>query len=527
MTVLGLAPVTVLVALLVGVALTIAGALLLRTLVRKQVPWWPSVAPPLLLWGTALALLVGSLLEGGPLTWGSTPAHAAANMGWTLVAFFGATALLGIVRTFLHSRVVTEGLGLHIPDLLLDGARYVLWIAMVFLVVGGIWGRTEWFSALFTASAVGTVILGFALQETLANFFAGVALVSERTYGIGDWIWVGDVEGKVLRITRRSTRLRTRVGDIVTMSNRAVLASVIRNATLADPAHAEFVHVSAPYDAPPNTVRDVLQRATRATPEILTDPPPRFRLKTYADSGIDYEVRFCTRDLDRLPDIKSALLVHIWYFFRRAGISFPYPVREVRRLQPGFVAPPITAAAIRRRLVATPLFAELSSDLLDLLVEGTRVVEFGAHQTIIQQGESGSTCYVVDIGHVAALVSDGSSERRVAELGPGELFGELGLLTGKPRTTTVRTQEDARLLEIGAGTMRVALERSPDLAHRLAEVTVLRQAGLLEVRAALDSAAASNIRTESLRLGEAIRRFLTGPVEGARPRGPSSRPPSA
>ena len=75
--------------------------------------------------------------------------------------------------------------------------------------------------------------------------------------------------------------------------------------------------------------------------------------------------------------------------------------------------------------------------------------------------------------------------------------------------------------------MRVALERSPDLAHRLAEVTVLRQAGLLEVRAALDSAAASNIRTESLRLGEAIRRFLTGPVEGARPRGPSSRPPSA
>jgi small-conductance mechanosensitive channel/CRP-like cAMP-binding protein len=519
MTLLGLAPALVLVALLVAAGLTVAGALLLRTLVRRQAPWWPSVAPPLLLWGTAFGLLTGSLLHGGPLTWGEGPDHVAANLGWTLIAFFGATALLGIVRSFLRSRVVTEGLGLHIPELLLDGARYVLWIAMVFLVVGGIWGRTEWFSALFTASAVGTVILGFALQETLANFFAGMALVSERTYAIGDWVWVGDLEGKVLRITRRSTRLRTRVGDIVTMSNRAVSSSVIRNTSMADPAHAEFVVVAAPYDAPPNQVRAVLERAVKATPEILADPAPRFRLKAYADSGIDYEIRFCTRDLDRIPDIKSSLMVHIWYYFRRAGISFPYPVRELRRLEPGFSAPPITPAGIRRRLVATPLFAELSDELLDLLVEGTRVIEYGAQQTVIVQGETGSTCYVVDVGRVAAIVSDGSAERRVAELGPGELFGELGLLTGNPRTTTVRTLEDARLLEIGAGTMRVALERSPDLAQRLAEITVLRRAGLLEVRAALDSAAASNIRSESLRLGEAIRRFLTGHEDAGRPRG--------
>lgn len=507
---LAVSPVAVLVALLVAVALTLGGAFVLRMLVRKQVPWWPSVAAPLLLWGSAIALLVGAALDGMPLGWGAGADHATANIGWSLLVFFGATAMLGVVRTFLTSRLMTDGLGVQIPDLLLDGARYVLWIAMVFLVVGGIWGRTEWFEALFTASAVGTVILGFALQETLANFFAGMGLVSERTYGLGDWIYVGDIEGQVLRISRRTTRLRTRMGDVVTMANRHVAGSIIRNVSRAEPAHAELYVVSAPYDAPPNQVRNVLARAARSTPEILRDPEPRTRIRAYGDSGIDYEVKAWVRDVDRLPDVRATFLAHVWYFFKRAGISFPYPVREVRRLQPGWSAPPITPATIRKHLAGTDLFREMAPELLDLLVEGTRVLEFGANQDVVVQGEGGSTSFVVDTGRVAAILSDGTAERRVAELGPGELFGELALLTGNPRTTTVRTLEDTRLLEIGAGTMRAVLERAPDVAQRLAEITVLRRAGLLESRTALDTQTRSDIRRETLKLGEAIRRFLTG-----------------
>jgi small-conductance mechanosensitive channel/CRP-like cAMP-binding protein len=494
---------------LVGGVLTVAGVLALRTLVRRQVPWWPAVAGPLLLFGPAIGLILGTWREGGPLLFGRG-APVTTNAGWGILVFFGAASVFGIVRSFLQSRIVTEELGIKIPDLLLDGARWIFWMLMLFVVVGLIWRRTEWLTALFTASAVGTVIVGLALQETLANLIAGVSLLSERTYAIGDWVWLGDEEGEVVGISRRSTRLLTRNGDVLVLPNRTVAMGKIRNQSLPTPVHADTVQVVAPFDVPPNRVRLVLRQALREVPAVLADPPPRLRLKRWLEHGLEYEVKLWTKEIAALPDVRSDTLIQAWYHLRRAGIETPVPARELRRGAPiARGAPPdAAAAAVRARLAAVPFFASMPEDLLEALSRGAKVLAYGAGEHVVKQGDAGDACYVVEEGTVAVDVTEGAGSRQVAVLEPGDLFGEMSLLTGEPRTASVRALEDATLVRLGADSLRDALSKAPELANRLAEAASMRREGLAQARASLDAAGRARVDAEKRRLGALIRRFF-------------------
>jgi small-conductance mechanosensitive channel/CRP-like cAMP-binding protein len=496
--------------ILVGVALTAVGVLGLRALLRRRVPWAANVAAPLVLFGPAIGLVLGAFAGGAPLGFWDPAAPWATKIGWGILVFFGAVAVAGVARSFLQSRMVTEELGLKIPALLLDTARWVLWIVMLFVVVGGIWRRTEWFTALFTASAVGTVIVGLALQETFANFFAGMGLLSERVYRIGDWVWIGDEEGEVIGVSRRTTRLRTRQSDLLVLPNRQVAAGKIRNMSKPEPFHAEFAHVTAPLDVPPNRVRLVLRQSLRAVPAVLADPKPRLRLKRYVDGAIEYELKFWTTDLAGLPEVRSDVLIQVWYHFRRAGIEVPHPIRELRRGPPVARerAPDEATAAARARLSTVPFFAAMPDELVGALSRGARVLEYGAGEDVVVQGDAGDACYVIESGSLAVLVSEGGSSRQVAVLEPGDLFGEMSLLTGEPRTATVRALDDARVVRLGAESLKDVLAKAPEQASRLAEAATLRREGLAQAKASLDAAARARVDAEKRRLGELIRRFF-------------------
>lgn len=504
-----------------------------KLLARMKVAWWPSLVAPAAAVGPALGLLAGAWLTRGELAavafW--TPeGHPAARVGWSLLLFFSATGAYGLVTRFLTSRLVVEELGLRIPEVFIDLGRFVLWVIMVFVIVGGIWQRSDLFTALFTAGAATTLVLGLALQDTIKNFIAAWAIVGEGVYTIGDWVWLGEDEGEVVSVTRRTTKLRTRQGDIVTVPNNLVTASKVRNQSRPTRAHAENVRVQAAYDAPPNRVRDCLHRAVREVPKLLQSPAPAFRLRQFADSGVEYEAKVWMDDVGARDDILSELRVQIWYHFQREGIEFPYPVRELRRRVAATEAPEVKARAIFTRLKSVPFFGALPEDVLAVLARDASLVRFGAGERVVLQGEPGDACYVVDDGKLSVLIAEGRTEQQVAVLSTGDLFGEISLLTGEPRGATVRAIGDARLVVVGSSSLRTALERSPELATQLAEVATLRREGLLEARAALDAAARARVDAQSHRLRELIRRFFklpdapTAPAPARPPAGASDRP---
>jgi CRP-like cAMP-binding protein len=230
---------------------------------------------------------------------------------------------------------------------------------------------------------------------------------------------------------------------------------------------------------------------------------------------VEYQVKIWLSDLGRIPDIKSDCLAQIWYHFRREGIEIPLPVREIRRGRAAAAASETAAAgegaSALGRLRSVPFFAALPEDLLLALSAGATVREFGGGERIVRQGDHGDSCYVVDSGRAAVLVGEGPGERQVAVLEPGSLFGEMSLLTGEPRSATVRAQGDVRLLMLSAPALKQALEKSPRLASDLAEVATLRKEGLLEARARLDADARAHVLAASRGLVDAIRRFFKLP----------------
>ena len=108
---------------------------------------------------------------------------------------------------------------------------------------------------LLTTSAVGAVVVGFALQDTLGNAFAGLAIQSERPFKVGHWIKVGDFEGRVAEITWRATKLRTKAGNFVIVPNNIVAKEAITNySEPAAPTRLDL-EVGVSYSSSPHAVK--------------------------------------------------------------------------------------------------------------------------------------------------------------------------------------------------------------------------------------------------------------------------------
>ena len=87
-----------------------------------------------------------------------------------------------------------------------------------------------WFhEQLALTSAVGAAVIGFALQDTLGNAFAGLAIQIDRPFRVGHWITIGSNEGLVTEITWRATKLRTKAGDMAVIPNNIVSKEPIHN----------------------------------------------------------------------------------------------------------------------------------------------------------------------------------------------------------------------------------------------------------------------------------------------------------
>src|SRR5687767_4384348 len=105
---------------------------------------------------------------------------------------------------------------------------------------------------LLTTSAVGAVVVGFALQDTLGNLFSGLAIQIEKPFRVGHWIAVGDREGQVQEITWRATKLRTKAGQFLIVPNGIISKESILNYSEPTLPTRLMVEVGVSYATPPN-----------------------------------------------------------------------------------------------------------------------------------------------------------------------------------------------------------------------------------------------------------------------------------
>ena len=329
---------------------------------------------------------------------------------------------------------------------------------------------------LLTTSAVLTGVLALSLQETMKNLFTGLWINTERIVAKGDWVKVADKEGQILEVTWRTTKLLTRENACIFIPNRLLAEGVLENYTHPMPLHIVDVNIGAGYHEPPNKVKDILGDIAKNTPSVLADPGPEVWIMNFSDHAINYRLRIWVDDFRLAPSVKSEINGKIWYAFRRHNVEIPFPVRVTyARLEEKAAG----SDAILYSLKNIEFLSPLKKEELYRVAEFSRPEVFGTGETIVRQGDTGDTCYLIQSGSVDVVLRDGTY---ITTLKTGEFFGEMSLLAGEPRKATVVAKEDTSCIVLTSQALQGVIIENPDLAEQLSELLVKRSGELDEIK---------------------------------------------
>jgi small-conductance mechanosensitive channel/CRP-like cAMP-binding protein len=383
----------------------------------------------------------------------------------------------------------------YFPTIVQDVLVFVLFAVVATLVME---------EKFLTTSAVGAVVAGLALQDTLGNLVSGLAIQVEKPFHVGHWISSGDWEGEVTEITWRATKLRTRQGNQVIVPNGELAkAAIINYSEPASPTRIE-VEVGTHYNNPPNVVKRVILDVLDREPLVLKVPAPVVHVMSFDASSILHRARFWIQHYPMDEIITDRVRTAIYYAFKRENVEIPYPIAieyggELEDMSPD-------TGAVKRAealLAATDLFGLLSAEDRQALVAAAPLRLFGDGEILVRQGEAGHSAFVVFEGRVRVSLDPGDVE--LARLDRGAYFGEMSLLTGDPRTASVRAVGDCTVLEITSDAFRGIVLQHPALVERIGVVVAERRAGIARARAAVASVPAAESATS---LVARVRRFF-------------------
>lgn len=335
-------------------------------------------------------------------------------------------------------------------------------------------------TSFLAGSAVISIVLGLALQETLGNFFSGMVIQASVPFHPGHWIRIGDVEGRVVEMTWRAVTLHTRDDNYVLIPNALIAKEQIVNFSIPTKATARHVMIGLEYELSPNEAKRVLLRAAVETEGVLAEPEPRVMLENYGDSAIVYRVKFWIADPERHEELENAVRVNAWYRLKQAGCAIPFQVSTVElvNLDKKIARERREAEAARAAAVGrVPLFAMLSEGQREQLAREARDLELCAGQRLYAQGEEGDSFFVLLKGTVDVYMkaADGK-DYDIGDITAGSFFGELSATTGAPRPTTIKAQTDIQAIEITRETLQRLFEQDPSLMTHISEVVAQRQA---------------------------------------------------
>ncbi len=372
----------------------------------------------------------------------------------------------------------------RVPNLFLDLSKFAVLFFGAILVIAGVWERD--LGGFLATLGVGSLVLGLALQDTLGNLFAGIALLFEGPFVVGDWIKVGDTVGEIVEMNWRAVRIRTRDNDIVIVPNSILGKERLLNYTSPSTIHGMLLYVAFSYNDPPNKVKRVLLDILKKMDSVLTSPKPSIRTKRYEDSSIQYELRFFINNFPGLPEIEQDFMTRVWYAARRNGLTFPFPIRTVYKTEiPLEKQESEDESEVERTLRSVQLFQPLDRNELKLVARDAVLMSFAGGERIVEQNDPGDALYVIKSGVARVLFRDGSGhEQELARLAPGEFFGEMALLAGEDRKATVEASEDLEVVAVFPDAIKELLQTRPELAVEMADIAAKRRAHLTEVETA-------------------------------------------
>lgn len=325
--------------------------------------------------------------------------------------------------------------------------------------------------SLLTGSAILGIVVGLALQDTLGNLFAGIALQADQPFQVGDVISLqGKGNGVVESISWRGVRIRTFRSKVLIISN-AVLGKEVIEVAPADNLNARIVNFNTVDTVSPVRVAQVVRDSMRRAENVSEKIRPVVRIRDFGTDGLDWEVKYWIEDYRKHNDTDALVRQNIWYAFKREKIEFAQPMRMVHMVQdaaePDFVEVVNTTAD---RLSRVPIFVPLSDDETERLARASSARVYAPGEAIVRRGQEGDSMFVIIRGAVKVQITENNIVRIINNLGENDFFGEMSLLTGQPRSATVIAEKETEVLQIKKSAFKAILQTNPDLVKSIVEI---------------------------------------------------------
>ncbi len=494
--------------------------------------FWSSAAP----WLTLLALgLTVALLHARPherptflntlwLFLLGIAGEAAASLVWalnfpeaagTVHAIFRFVAAIALIRLagFVAFRMLLPLLGSRPPRIVEDLA-----IAGLYVIYGlaQLRGAGLDLSSIVTTSAILTAVLAFAMQDTLGNVLAGVAVQLDNSVRIGDWIRVDSVAGRVRDIRWRSTLIETRNWETVVVPNSMLMKARVEILGQRDgaPLHwRRILDFLVDPGVPPARLIAISDDEMRelAIPNVARTPAPSCVLKGFHEGNLCYQLRYFLTDIleDDLTD--SMVRVHLFASLQRAGIRIAEPQRTVHAVQRDQAhAETVRRRELTRRLEAlatVPAFAALSEEDRADVAERLQYAPVARGAVITKQGNKAHWLYILAFGEAEVLYEpQGGSAQVIGTLHAGQFFGEMALLTGDARAATVVAKTDVECYRLDRASFQELLVGKPQIAEEITRVVGGRRGDLESAQKAF--AITGPVADAEVRFATRIRRFF-------------------
>lgn len=488
-------------------AIAVAALILLRKVPSARGSLWNM----LVLFATSVgALVLSALLHALGFKGGASSLRELAVLVEGLVAIRLAGLLL--------FRWLLPMLRLAPPSILEDMAVIAAYV---------MWGMTRLhfvgldLSSIVATSAVITAVLAFSMQDTLGNILGGIALQLDDSLKIGDWIKVDDVNGRVVDIGWRSTSVETRNWETVIIPNSQLMKSkftVLGRRQDQPEQWRRWVWFNVAYTVPPARVIEVVQEALHRSDilGVAKTPAPNCVMMDFAESTARYAVRYWLTDLANDDPTDSAVRLHVFTALQRAGIAPAIPERYLHLEKEGTKHLAMRhSREIEQRLAVlhqVELFRSLTEDELRLVAEGLRYTPFAPGDVMTQQGAVAHWLYILTEGKAEIMLEAQGARQSLnvldAENGPN-FFGEMGLMTGEPRSATVIARSNVECYRLDKSSFESIIQSRPVIVEEISRVIAGRRAAMDRARLALDAQVHSpHVAQRESEVLRKIRRFF-------------------
>ncbi len=370
-------------------------------------------------------------------------------------------------------RLILPALTVSPPGIIADIVillSYAFWIALGLHRAGMALGE------IVTTSAVITAVIAFALQDTLGNLLAGIAIQLDNSVSVGDWIQHEGMAGRVSEINWRATSLETRNWETVVIPNSLLLKNrfvVLGKRRKAPLQWRRWVWFDLTLETLPSQILSMINKSLAETriPHVARAPAANCILMDIEHGVARFAVRYWLTDLAEDDPTDSAIRTLIDATLRRNERRLTPPIfnvlmtKEKEQIHARHKRHTNERIAHLQRL---SLFGMLEEDELLSLADSLKFAPYVAGDTMLEQGEVAQWLFIIVSGEAEMKMKDSEGRKLVlGTLGTGEVFGEMGLLTGEASLYSVKALRDVECYRLNREMFQSIFMKQEELVQQL------------------------------------------------------------